>query len=325
VSEIKWIKINTDMFDNKKIKQIRKIPGGSDIILFWVMLLTLAGRSNSQGFILLTEALPYTAEMLANEFDIELNTVRMALSVFEKFEMIKMEADIIVINGWIKYQNVEGMKEIKDREQARLRKKRQREKEKMLPAPDKDSLSRDCHCDTSVIVPVNSLTINKELDLDKDIDIDKDNKNIEKEHSSEDSSDSPSVPYQEIVNLYNDKCGSKLPSVKYLSNDRKRSIKTAWNRIKGSKEEKLDTFTNLFIMANNNPFLTGNNDRSWTADFNWLIKEKSMVKVLENGYTSGTRKKPDSTFNNFEHRDYDYGSLESQLLGWDKESCEDIE
>ena len=77
---VKWIKIYVDMFDNKKIRFIRKLPDGNDILLCWIMLLTSAGKCNSNGFIFLTENVPYTVEMLSNEYDIPLNTVKLAIS-----------------------------------------------------------------------------------------------------------------------------------------------------------------------------------------------------------------------------------------------------
>lgn len=49
MADVKWIKITTDMFSNRKIKHLRKLPEGNSIVLIWVMLLTMAGRCNSGG------------------------------------------------------------------------------------------------------------------------------------------------------------------------------------------------------------------------------------------------------------------------------------
>ena len=35
MAEVKWIKITTDMFDNRKIKHLRKLPDGNNIVLIW--------------------------------------------------------------------------------------------------------------------------------------------------------------------------------------------------------------------------------------------------------------------------------------------------
>lgn len=125
MAEIKWIKITVNMFDDEKIKYIRTLPSGNDMVLFWVMLLTKAGKCNSNGYIFLTENIPYTPEILANEFDFELNTVKLALEVFQKLNMIEIEKTILIQN-WGKHQNIEGMDKI--REQNRIRAKEYRKR-----------------------------------------------------------------------------------------------------------------------------------------------------------------------------------------------------
>ena len=137
MAEVKWIKITTDMFDNRKIRHLRRLPEGNNIVLIWVMLLTMAGRCNAGGMIFLTENIPYTKKMLADELDFEENTVTLALEALEHFGMISTNGNLLSIAGWDEYQNIEGMDKI--REQNRLRKAAQRERQKALP------MSRDSH------------------------------------------------------------------------------------------------------------------------------------------------------------------------------------
>ena len=126
MSEVKWVKLTTDMFDNRKIKHLRKLPEGNNIVLIWVMLLTMAGRCNSGGMIFLTENIPYTPKMLADELDFEENTVVLALNVLEQLDMIVTDNGFFTIAGWEEYQNIEGMEKI--REQTRKRVAKCREK-----------------------------------------------------------------------------------------------------------------------------------------------------------------------------------------------------
>ena len=142
MAEVKWIKITTDMFDNRKIKHLRKLPDGNNIVLIWVMLLTMAGKCNSGGMIFLTENIPYTLKMLADELDFQESTVKLALSALEQLGMIVTDGDRFSIAGWQDHQNIEGMDKI--REQNRLRKQRQRDREK-LALPDSHVMSRDSH------------------------------------------------------------------------------------------------------------------------------------------------------------------------------------
>ena len=99
--DVKWIKITTDMFDNRKIKHIRKLPEGNNIVLIWVMLLTMAGKCNAGGMIFLTENIPYTTKMLADELDFEENVVIVALKALEEFGMIYTNENVLAISGRI--------------------------------------------------------------------------------------------------------------------------------------------------------------------------------------------------------------------------------
>lgn len=88
MNDVKWIKLSTEMFDNRKIRYLRKLPDGNSIVLIWVMLLTLAGRCNAGGMIFLTENIPYTTKMLADELNFEESTICLALEALEKMGMI---------------------------------------------------------------------------------------------------------------------------------------------------------------------------------------------------------------------------------------------
>ena len=128
--EVKWVKLTTDMFDNRKIKHLRRLPEGNNIVLIWVMLLTMAGRCNSGGMIFLTENVPYTPKMLADELDFEENTVALALEALERLDMILTDNGVFTIAGWEKYQNTERLAEI--REYNRLAQQKSRAKKKLV-------------------------------------------------------------------------------------------------------------------------------------------------------------------------------------------------
>lgn len=175
MAEIKWIKITTDMFDNRKIKHLRRLPEGNNIVLIWVMLLTMAGRCNSGGMIFLTENIPYTPKMLADELDFEESTVRLALTALEQLNMIVTDQGFFSIAGWEEHQNVEGLDKI--REQNRLRKQNQRIRQR-LALEESHVKSRDSHA--------------TDKDIDKERDKEKDNNII-----------SP------IISYLNEKAGTK--------------------------------------------------------------------------------------------------------------------
>lgn len=157
MAQVKWVKITTDMFDNRKIKHLRKLPDGNNIVLIWVMLLTMAGRCNAGGMIFLTENIPYTTKMLADELGFEENTVKLAIGALEQLNMVQTDNGYFTIAGWEEYQNIEGMDKI--REQNRLRQKKWYDKKKALPSSDENPNVR------------NNVTITQPNATDKEEDI----------------------------------------------------------------------------------------------------------------------------------------------------------
>ena len=131
--ELKWIKLATGIFDNRKIKQIELLPDGDTILIIWIKLLSLAGMINNNGLVYVTKDIPFTEEMLAGEFRRPINTVRLALATFQKFGMITITDDIIQITGWTKHQGGTAAIETAA-EKNRLRQQRHRDKQKLLAA-----------------------------------------------------------------------------------------------------------------------------------------------------------------------------------------------
>jgi len=133
MSEVKWIHLNVDMFDNRKIRYLRKLPAGNDIILIWVMLLTLAGKCNAGGLILLTQNVPYTISMLADEFEFDENTVKLAIEAFVKLGMVSNDG-FISITGWEEHQNADGLDRIREYNRKAKQRSRENQRQKQLQA-----------------------------------------------------------------------------------------------------------------------------------------------------------------------------------------------
>src|SRR5690625_401301 len=142
MSNVRWIKLSTSMFDDEKIRLIEQMPDADTILIIWVKLLAQAGRTNAGGYIFLNENVPYTEEMLATIFDRPLSTVRLALKTFKDFGMIDIdENNFIHISNWEKHQNIEGMERI--RKQTRERVRRHRERKKLEEKEGKNRKKKD--------------------------------------------------------------------------------------------------------------------------------------------------------------------------------------
>lgn len=168
-SDVKWIKLTTSMFDNRKIKHLRKLPEGNNIVLIWVMLLTMAGRCNANGFIFLTENIPYTPKMLSDELGFDENVIQVALSALEKFEMIRRDGEFLSIPGWEEHQNAEGLEKVREQTRKRVAEHRKRQEMKAI------ELECNVTCNVTETLPLRNVTQqnkNKEIDKEKEVEID---------------------------------------------------------------------------------------------------------------------------------------------------------
>ena len=132
------------------------MPDGDSLIVIWIKLLILAGKTNHDGTVYFTEDIPYTDQLLSVQFNRPLSTIQLALSTFERFGMIEIVNDLILVSNWEKYQSVEGLDKI--REQNRLRQQRSRERQKLL-SESQEEMSRDSNVTDNVTVTQTSYSI----------------------------------------------------------------------------------------------------------------------------------------------------------------------
>ena len=259
--DVKWIRIVTDIFDNRKIKQIESLPNGDSIIVIWLKILTLAGSINDSGFVYFTKEIPYTDQLLATAFNRPLATVQFALDIFQKFEMIEVINDMIFVSNWEKYQCVEGLSKI--REQNRIRKQRQREKQK--------ALAESCHVtDTGYHAT--------EKDIEEDVEEEKE------EYMSVSNETDCSTDVQRILDAWN--AIEEIPKVQKLSPDSKRG-KSLGARI---KEYGVDKILEAIAEIPESSFLMGKAKKQFKITFDWFVLPNNFPKVLEGNYRDGPKK-----------------------------------
>lgn len=92
--------VSTNIFNDRRIRQIESLPSGDTVIVVWIKLLELAAKTNDMGFIYLTKNIPYTDNMLANEFGRPLSVITYALDILKKYEMIGIKEDTIHVRDW---------------------------------------------------------------------------------------------------------------------------------------------------------------------------------------------------------------------------------
>lgn len=279
MGEVKWIKLATQVFDNRKIKQIERMPDGDSIIVVWFKLLCLAGTANRNGMIFLTEEIPYTEEMLITEFNMEqrASTLRLALRTFEQFGMIEIIDNIFYISSWEKYQNVEGLEKI--REQTRKRVAKHRSNQKLL----------ECNVTCNDDVTDGNAT---DIEIDKDKEIDKDIKKEIKEKKKLAKAQTSYFENEELNNTFLD----FIKMRKSIKNGAmtERAISMMINKLKKYDEQTAIAMLNQSILNN------------------W----KDIYEFKDQTHKAQQTKKPNQ-FNNFPQRNYSEGemlSMEQRLL-----------
>lgn len=149
MSDVRWIKITTDIFDYEKIQLIESMPEGDTLIVIWFKLLVLAGKQNYSGVLALGDKIFYTEEMLTTVFRRKATTVKLALKTFEQFSMIAFVNGAVTIPNWEKHQNIDGLENI--RQQTRERVARHRQKQKALVA-GQEQLKLECNVTEALLV-----------------------------------------------------------------------------------------------------------------------------------------------------------------------------
>ncbi|EPY2295886.1 phage replisome organizer N-terminal domain-containing protein [Clostridium sporogenes] len=290
--KVKWIKIVTDIFDDEKILLIENMPEADSVIVIWFKLLCLAGKMNNSGVFMLNEKIAYTDEMLATIFRRPLNTVRLAINIFEQFGMIEVIDNVITIPNWSKHQTLDQLEERK--EYMREYMKGYREKQKLL-ATGECKVNSKTNSNVNSKANVNTLDIEEDKDIDIDIEEDIDN-------TTEVVS---SNKLQPIIDKWNSLNLNKLIAI----NKGTIRYKMLNARI---KEYGIDNILKAIENIETRPFLKGQNNKGWTITFDWFVKPNNFIKVLEGNYTDkegmngGT--KQDSSGN--KKQEYDFSKYE---------------
>lgn len=274
--EVKWIKIVTNLFDNRKIKQIRKMPEGDAIIVVWLQILCLAGQVNDNGMVIFSKDVPYTEEMLATEFDRPINIVRLALVTFEKFGMIEIIDDILLVSNWEKYQSTEKLEKLREQTRKRVAKHRQKQVCNVTGNAD--------------VTQCNAIDREEDIDIDKEIDIDRSINTSMSVGTDVVSATFNRIDYNSLLNYWN--INSKLKEITAITDKRKGNINARF------KEYGLESIYKVIDNCGNSSFIRGHNSRNWMADFDWVFKPNNFIKVLEGNYLD----KSPNDFNDIEER-----------------------
>lgn len=95
---------------------------------------------------------------------------------------------------------------------------------------------------------------------------------------------SEDVSPSRVVAIWNETCSRVLPKVEKLTEERRRKLKS---RLAADGHRDEAWWRAYFGRIRASPFLRGENDRGWRADFDWAIRSETVVaRVLEGRYAT---------------------------------------
>ena len=124
--KLQWLKIDANLFANRKIQILLKEPDGDTYIRVWIQLLIIAMECNKEGNLVIGENKPMTIEYFSKIMGKSFEKMKEIIKKFLELEMIILENKVYKIKNWNKYQSIETYEKYK--EQGRLRQQRYREK-----------------------------------------------------------------------------------------------------------------------------------------------------------------------------------------------------
>ena len=126
--EIQWFKVESNIFSNRKIQIVLKLPEGDTYFRVWMQLIALAVECNNKGRLEIGENNPMTIQNFSKIMGKSNKKIEKILEKFLELEMLVKEGKTFLIKNWDKYQSIE--KYEKYQKQGRERQRRFREKHK---------------------------------------------------------------------------------------------------------------------------------------------------------------------------------------------------
>ena len=261
-----WMKLKESFMTSDTIDYFMSQPNGANYVVLYQMLclktINTDGRLSRQiGEIII----PYDIEKIQRDCKwFSVDTIRVALKLYQAVGLIYEDQDgVLVLSD---HHNLVGSET-----DYAAQKKIQRQNQGKLPPPSVDSAMDNVH------------TENRDKRLDKrdkekrveDVEI----VDVEIDDSTP-QAEAVSVicPYAKIKELYHKICIS-YPKIKTIDGNRKKAVGARWRTYKS-----LEVFEELFTIAETTPFLKGENNNNWSADFDWMMKPTNFSKILEHKY-----------------------------------------
>ena len=112
MEKVRWIKLSTDIFSNRKIKILLKERDGDTYFRMWIQILTIAGECNRNGGLYISDNSPFKVEDFTNIIGKSSKTFTKLLQKFVDLGMLIYKDDTYFVKNWNKYQSTEKFNKI---------------------------------------------------------------------------------------------------------------------------------------------------------------------------------------------------------------------
>lgn len=108
-----YVKLPLNFFDSDKLKAIRSQKDGDSVILLYVMLITVAVKSNASGRLMLCDEIAYDEKIMASILNLPLAVVKNGLELLIKFGLLAVENNIFSLVNYDEFADIKATKERK--------------------------------------------------------------------------------------------------------------------------------------------------------------------------------------------------------------------
>lgn len=131
MSEVRILRLNATMFESSKLKFIRTLEHGNEILLVWLTLISKAGKCNANGMIILADKIPYTVKLLSEETRIDEEIIEIAIDTLEQLEITNKVNKKLVVEEWQEYEYKDRKEKVREQNRIRQRARRERLKNEL--------------------------------------------------------------------------------------------------------------------------------------------------------------------------------------------------
>lgn len=279
-----WLKLATDIFSDRKIVLLRKMPAGDTLFVFWTWMLCEGMKSKELGIIQMTEG-DDPIEEISSLTSIEINTVRLGVAFFLKHKMIAMDGTRIDLLNFRQHQSLDRIEH--QRERNRLKQERFREKYRVSNRLLTDIRGEERRGD-EMRKDKDSTPIQNQAQMDlPDASPNKPHRShsdylptVDTKHEPK-----PKNTAKSDFDLWNELAPPECPRVQVLNQMRSKKLSLR-------KKEGM-VMADVIEKIRDSQFLRGST--GWIATFDWIIENPgNWVKVIEGNYEKSGKAKASS-------------------------------